>query len=185
MKKTLFLLFLFCGLCAIRISPVWSQYYVFEESDLTGEPAPDFTVESVRLEKGWFGGVHPKWSKKNLAKFRAGDKAIIYFWATWCPNCGDFLTNLNSRSEVLAKEGVKILPINIGDPKKQVENYLKKNKIDLDVFVDANEEVESAYKIYGVPTFYFVNQDGKITAIRHRLPDDYHTLLKYQETTQE
>lgn len=183
MRSVIRLSLLISALLIMGPSPVRAQFYVFDEGDMTGEAAPELTTECVRMKNSGMWGVKPEWFEQDMAKYRGGDKAIVYFWATWCPNCGDYLKDLNGRQAKFAEEGIKILPVNIGDPKKQVENYLKKNNIEIDIFMDAKGELESAYQVYGVPTFYFISSNGKIIAVRHRLPDDYHTLLKDPQTT--
>lgn len=172
MKINILRIFLIVSLAVILPSVSQAQFYVFDEGDLTGEAAPDFTVDTIRKKN------------VNLTRFRDGQNAIVFFWATWCPNCGQYLKDLNDRQAKFEQEHIKILAVNIGDPRNQVEKYLKKNKIDLDIFLDAKGEVEAAYQLYGVPTFYFVTGEGKITAVRHRLPEDYHTLLRDQQTTE-
>ena len=185
MRKWIIIFVLFGMFSAVGESGAQAQFFLIEEGDLAGEQAPEFTTECVRMEKKWLGTAKPTWTKRSLTKYRQGERAIIYFWAIWCVNCREHLTELQSRRATFAKEKIKVLAVNIGDPKKQVEKYLKKHKIDLDIFLDTKGEVESAYQIYVVPTFHFVNKDGKITAIRHHLPEDYHTLLDHNSTTQE
>lgn len=170
MKNIILKVCLVVSLAVILPSVTQAQFYVFDEGDLTGEAAPDFTLDTIRKKN------------VNLTLYREGQDAIVYFWATWCPNCGQYLKDLNDRQAMFEKEKVKVLAVNIGDPKNQVEKYLKKHKIDLDIFLDAKGEVEAAYQVYGVPTFYFVNGEGKITAVRHLLPEDFLTLLRDQHT---
>ena len=183
MKNINIAVLLFFALIAIPVSPARAQFYVFADGDMTGEPAPELTTECVRMENSGLWGSKATWTEQDMAQYRDGSMAIVYFWATWCPNCGDYLKNLNDSQAKFAEESIKIMPVNIVDPKKQVENYLKKHNIGMDIFLDAKGELESAYQVYGVPTFYFISSNGKITAVRHRLPDDYHTLLKDQSTT--
>lgn len=167
-KTTLSSIFLTLCLVTFMAPSASAQFYVFSEGDLTGEVAPNFTLPTTHRKSISF------------AEYRGDSSAIIYFWAVWCPNCGAYLKDLDKRRPQFSKEEIRVISVNIGDPKKQVEKYLKKHKIELEVFLDVKGEVESAYQLYGVPTFYFVNREGKITAVRHRLPKDYHTFFSNQ-----
>lgn len=155
---------LLTGVLPVRLS--FAQYLFMMEEDLTGQTAPDFTLNTT------------KETNVNFTRYRNGQNAVIFFWATWCPHCREQLKDLNVKRELLAKDNLKLVIVNLGESKKQVEKYLKKNNIDLDVFLDEKGDLESKYQIIGVPTFFFINEEGKVTAVSHSFPDDYQGFLK-------
>jgi len=148
----------------IKSNPAWSQFFFFEE-DITGEQAPDFTLET--LENG----------KVNFTEFRDGQQAIIFFWATWCPHCREQLRELTRDKQDFVDKGIKLVLVDLGENEKIVRKYIKKNKIDFTIFLDKESELSDPYGIIGLPTFYFVNEEGGVTAIEHALPDNYEELL--------
>ena len=50
--------------------------------------------------------------------------------------------------------------------------YGLKNKITMDVFLDEASETADSYGIIGVPTFYFVGEDGIVRDVQNSLPED-------------
>lgn len=157
------LIVLFMSL-TIKPNPAGAQFFFFEE-DITGEQAPDFTLET--LEDG----------KVNFTKFRDGQQAIIFFWATWCPHCRAQLKGLTRDKQDFADKGIKLVLVDLGESEKIVRKYIKKNKITFTIFLDKESELSDPYGIIGLPTFYFVNEEGVVTAVEHVLPDDYEELF--------
>ncbi len=142
-----------------------SAQYFMMQSELVGELTPDFTLNTINRDN------------INFSDFRDGQKAIVFFWATWCPHCHAELVSLKNQRETLEKRGIKVVLVNLGESRKQVAKFVSKKQIELEVFLDEEGVLEDAYQIIGLPTFYFINEEGVITASRHRLPEDVDTLL--------
>lgn len=158
---------LLMGVLLITVLPVEQSFgqFFFMEADLTGKPAPDFTLDTTQNDK------------VNFTQYRNQLPAIVFFWATWCPHCREQLKDFNTKHELFAADQVKLAVIDLAENKKQVEKYLKKNNIELEVFLDVDGELEAKYQVMGVPTFYFINKEGNVTAVRHSLPEDYQALF--------
>ncbi len=165
MKNTLRALLIF-GLLfvAFRPSQAMGQFY-FQESEGIGKPIKDFTLQIV-------GGA-----KMSLADFRKQDKAIVFFWATWCPHCRHELGNLVLKKEELAKQGIKVALVDIGEDEATVKGYLQKNKVDFTVFLDQETAVAESYNVVGVPTFYLVDKQGIVRDVQYALPPNYNEIL--------
>ena len=126
-----------------------------------GKAAPDFTLQTTSGQE------------MNMTKFRNGDNAIIFFWATWCPHCQVALSKLNQEQGNIAKKGIKIILVDLEENAQEVRSHLKRGKIDLNVFLDQEGSLSEPYGIIGVPTFYFVDKDGIVQAVEHSLPKNY------------
>ena len=72
----------------------------------------------------------------------------------------------------IEKKGIKIAPVDVGEKESIVNKYLEKNNIEFSVFLDEKSEVSEDYGLIGVPTFYFINEDGIVTDVQHSLPED-------------
>jgi peroxiredoxin len=151
------LLFLSAGL--FNPSEVSAQFFFMENEDV-GKKVKDFTLKVVDGEE------------VNLEKYRDGKKTIVFFWATWCPHCRAALEELNKNKDTIEKKGIKIAPVDVGEKEEVVNKYLEKNDIKFSVFLDEESEVAETYELIGVPTFYFVNEDGIVTDVDHSLPKD-------------
>ena len=152
----------FIGLCMVFAMsiPAHGEFMYFMENPLVGEPAPNAVLETNRG------------NRIDLAEFRKDKNAIIYFWATWCPHCHLELKELNKHQEEFTKKDIVVIPINVEDTKKAVEKYLKRNKIDMEIFLDPDYSFAESYALIGVPTFFFVNKDGIITAVEHSIVEN-------------
>ena len=130
-----------------------------------GKAAPDFTLKTIAGKD------------VNMTRYRDGKKAIIFFWATWCPHCRVALRELNQDRLEIEKKNIKIILVDLGEEVPEVEAYAKKNKIDGDIFLDEDNSLATPYGLVGVPTFYFLSEDGIVRAIEHALPKNYEELL--------
>lgn len=136
-----------------------AQFYYMENSDI-GKPVKDFTLKIANGES------------TSLDKYRDGKKAIVFFWATWCPHCRHQLDRLNKEKASIIDRGIKIAPVDVGESEAIVNKYLKSNKVDMNVFLDVDSKVSNDYNLIGVPTFYFVGADGNVVSVGHALPED-------------
>lgn len=135
------------------------QFFYMENEDI-GKPVKDFTLKVVKGEE------------ISLQEYRDGKKAIIFFWATWCPHCRAQLGNLNRDQEEIENSNIKIVLVDVGESEAIVSKYLEKNEINMNVFLDEKSEVSDTYGLIGLPTFYYVGEDGVVIDVQHSLPDD-------------
>ena len=147
-----------------RPSQAMGQFF-FMENESIGKPARDFTLPTV-------GGT-----ATSFAQFRGTDKAIIFFWATWCPHCRRELGNLVQKKEEFARKGVKVALVDVGEDAAAVKQYLQKNKVDFTVFLDQETTVAESYNIVGVPMFWLVDKQGVVRDVQYSLPPDYDEIL--------
>lgn len=141
---------------------------VINNGSLVGRPAADFTLDTIKS------------GQLNMTKYRDGKKAIIFFWAMWCPHCRVELKHLNNQQSEIAAKGIKIILVNLGEDKAMVSEYIASHRYSLDVFVDENQTLEEAYQIIGVPTLVFVDENGVVKHVDHALSDDYEQSFRSQ-----
>jgi len=106
-----------------------------------------------------------------------GKPSILFFWTTWCPYCRTELRELNKLYPQMEKEGINVFAVDIGEAGDKVRRFLKDYALDLRVLLDEEGRAAENYGIKGVPTYIFINKDGQIVSLEHRLPDDYKGLL--------
>ena len=114
----------------------------------------------------------------DMAKYRDGKKAIIFFWATWCPHCREQIKELNAQGPSILQKGIKILLVDIGEDADEVKAHAARNKINFDIFLDKDSTVAEEYQIIGVPTFYFIDEKGVVVAVTHALPENLEEVFK-------
>ena len=121
---------------------------VTTDNRLVGKAAPDFTLPTLAGKKTHF------------AEYRDGKKAIIFFWATWCPHCREALEEINHNRADFEKKDIRLVLVDIGETQREVRAHVAKHKMELNVFLDEASEVSGRYGIIGVPTFFFVNSSA-------------------------
>ena len=140
------------------------QLFSFEDP-LQDKPAPDFTLKTLNGKE------------INLAKYREGGPAIVFFWATWCPHCREQLKDLNVHGSEIEKKGIKLILVDLGEDARQVGAHMKKHNMQYDVLLDTDSAVADKYGIVGVPTFYLIDKTGVVKLIDHAMPENYAEVL--------
>jgi thioredoxin-related protein len=77
----------------------------------------------------------------------------------------------------MEKEGITVFAVNVGEENYKVKRFLKDYALDVRVLLDEESLAAENYKLRGVPTYVFINKDGQVVSLEHRLPDDYKSLL--------
>jgi len=132
-----------------------------DHSPLIGQPAPD--------------AILPKTDGTSVSVIssRHGQKAIIIFWATWCPHCYEDLGTVNAHIAQAEQKGIKIILVDIGETKDVVKDYFQRRQMNLTSFVDEDSTLQGPYRLVGVPTLFFIDEKGLIRNVKHAFPSDY------------
>jgi cytochrome c-type biogenesis protein len=97
----------------------------------------------------------------SLSDYR-GKVVFIDFWATWCPPCREAIPYVEELSNKYKNnKKVVVLGINIGEDADTVANFLNKQQMSYPVLL-GDDDVLSNYKINAVPTFFIIDQKGKV-----------------------
>jgi len=95
----------------------------------------------------------------------AGQVTVVYFWATWCPNCRkevDFLNDLRQRYTPRGVRFIGITDNSRGQTDDTVAAYLKEHRFDFPNAIDAQGATTRAYGGGSVPTAVVVGRDGTV-----------------------
>jgi len=155
----------FCVVFLVALSTGSISAQDFFDHPLKGKTAPDFILDTLNAKSVKFSEV----SK--------GKKVIVFFWATWCPHCREQIKALKEQGPKLAKEGVEVVMVDIGEDQPLVKKFLLARNYDFNVFLDVNSYVAEMYQVYGVPTLFFIGTDGKIREMLNVFPENYDKIL--------
>ncbi len=138
----------------------------FYDNPLIGKKAQDFKLTQLK------GG------EASLEGLRKGGKAVVFFWATWCPHCREQLKEMSAKKQALEKLGAAVILVDIGEDKATVEKFLAAKGYDYNVLLDLDSAVAEVYQVVGVPTIVFIGTDGTILESMNGFPDNYAEILK-------
>lgn len=114
-----------------------------------GKTAPDFELTSL------------KGQTIRLSQYR-GKPVIVNFSATWCPDCkkeAPILQNAHASHPELV-----VLSIDLNEDSQTVQAFADKYGLTFDILLDRDGRVGDVYRVYAIPTLYFVDRDGTIRA---------------------
>lgn len=97
-----------------------------------------------------------------LADLR-GKVVLLYFWATWCPDCREELPSVNKLYTDFKGQGFEVLLISFREDPGVVTRAVRERGYVAPVLLDQSGEVTGkGYGVWGPPTAYFVNRRGQL-----------------------
>ena len=109
-------------------------------TDLDGNPV---TLESLRGKLVW-----------------------LNFWASWCPPCQGETPVLRELDERYRDRGLAIVGVAVQETAPDiVRAYVEKYGIAYPIGFDATADVFNTYKVFALPTQYFIGPDGRILRV--------------------
>jgi len=113
-----------------------------------GMQAPDFTLQNMNEQE------------VSLSDYK-GKKVFLNFWASWCPPCRQEMPDMQKLHEEYGEELV-ILAVNIGEGKSTAANFMMQNDLNFPVLLDTDKSTAQDYLVRGIPSSYFLDEDGII-----------------------
>lgn len=141
-----------------------------------GEAAPDFIFKDRNGKT------------LRLTDFR-GKVVVINFWASWCLPCREEMPDLQAVYDEYQEQGLVVLGINTTylDSLENAYAFIDDLRLTFPIVFDETGEVaEQSYLVRGLPTSFWVDQDGIVrlavvgAMTREKMVDTVHQLLPYQ-----
>lgn len=115
-----------------------------------GAMAPDFTLQSLD------GKTY------QLSQLK-GKKVVIYFFAPWCSICHMSGGNLNNLREARSQDELEILVVGLSyEFPAEIQDFANELQLTMPVLY-GEEQLMEDYKIKGFPTYFVIDEDGKVT----------------------
>ncbi|WNC73014.1 redoxin family protein [Thalassotalea psychrophila] len=103
-------------------------------------------------------------SKAQLQQLLDANKGkVIYldFWASWCIPCRKSFPWMNAMEAKYAKQGFKVITVNVDVEKTLADDFLQENPANFSVIYDPKGAVAKEFKLKGMPSSYMINKLGK------------------------
>jgi cytochrome c biogenesis protein CcmG, thiol:disulfide interchange protein DsbE len=112
-----------------------------------GSLANDFALENLNAEQ------------VRLSDLR-GKVVVVNFWATWCIPCVEEMPSFQEFQNQYPD--FVMLGIDQEEGLEQVRTFLEGKGIDYQILLDYNAKVAGSYKVFMLPTPFFIDQEGMI-----------------------
>lgn len=112
-----------------------------------GSLANDFSLENLKGEQ------------VRLSDLR-GQVVAINLWATWCIPCVEEMPTFQAIQDQFP--GFVMLGIDEEESREMVSTFLEDKGIKYQILLDYDAQVAASYKVFMLPTTFFVDQEGMI-----------------------
>jgi cytochrome c biogenesis protein CcmG, thiol:disulfide interchange protein DsbE len=121
-------------------------------SVMLDQPAPPFELEDMQ---------------GNLVRLEdlKGKIVVLNFWATWCGPCVQEMPIFQKYQDMYPDDLV-VLGIDMQEDPRRVTDFLKNIDVRYTIVIDGPGDVGRAYNVLGLPTTFFIDQDG-VARIHH------------------
>jgi cytochrome c biogenesis protein CcmG/thiol:disulfide interchange protein DsbE len=154
------------GVAPAPVDPRATPFVIGEapaEGLRAGDTAPEFTID---LDDGSTYQLRDLDSDPvTLAELR-GKVVWINFWASWCPPCQQETPILRDLDERYRDRGLEIVGVSVQETSvDDVIAYADRYGLGYTIGFDGSGHVFRAYKIYALPTQFFVDVNGVIAQV--------------------
>ena len=85
------------------------------------------------------------------------DTRVLYFWASWCPDCRD---KLDGKIQKLENDNIEIMTINVDRKAKKGVKFVEETGLKLPVLRDEEKIVRKHFKVFSVPSWAVLKRDS-------------------------
>jgi peroxiredoxin len=94
-----------------------------------------------------------------------GKAVWINFWASWCPPCQQETPTLREIAEEYRDQGLEVVAVDVQETVEDGRRYAERYGLTYTIGADVSGHVFRAYRVFGLPTQFFVDADGVIQAV--------------------
>ncbi|HVO67997.1 MAG TPA: TlpA disulfide reductase family protein [Syntrophales bacterium] len=91
-----------------------------------------------------------------------GRTVLLYFMATWCPECRSTISQLKEIYSLYNAKGLVLLNINVMESREKALAFSKKNSLPFPTLLDGDGKVYQSYGVVGVPVKALIDRNGRI-----------------------
>ena len=96
-----------------------------------------------------------------LSDYR-GKTVLLYFMATWCPECRGSVPGLKEIYSAYAPKGLVLLMVDVMESREKVAAFSRKYAIPFPILLDEDGKVYRDYGVGGVPVRALIDKTGRI-----------------------
>ena len=113
---------------------------------------PAFTLETLKGD-----------NSMSLSDFK-GQVVLVQFWATYCTPCRLEMPSMNKLMKSLEDNKIpfKILAINMGETKEEVQKFVDEVKPAFTILMDSTGENVQKWNVFAAPSNFLIGKKGNI-----------------------
>ena len=148
------------------VNPLPTQYIIGpapQEGLQPGDLAPEF--EATLDDGSIYQLADLDGAPIRLADLRG--KAIwVNFWASWCPPCQQETPIIRELANRYRDAGLVVVGIAVQETEPaDIRAYVERYELDYTIGFDASGHVFRRYRVFGLPTQFFIRPDGVIASV--------------------
>jgi cytochrome c biogenesis protein CcmG/thiol:disulfide interchange protein DsbE len=116
-----------------------------------GEPAPDFSLPDINGNMVMLSALR-------------GKKVVINLWWIRCHGCTEEMPFFQEFYEKYSGQDMELIAINGYEKEAVVKSYSDGKNFTFTVISDSNKQLNKGYTDWGVPTTFFIDEEGIIRA---------------------
>ena len=118
-----------------------------------GDAAPDFTLTDINGNTVSLSGLR-------------GKKILLNMWWLRCKGCAEEMEYFQPVHENWSQQGLVVMAISTYDTANIVRAYAQAEKLTYTMITDEGKRMHRSYIICGVPTTFFIDEEGVVRAIK-------------------
>jgi thiol-disulfide isomerase/thioredoxin len=96
-----------------------------------------------------------------------GKIVLIEFWATWCQFCKSDERAVESVTKDFESQGLLVLAVDMGEPKRKVKKYLEENPRSSKVVLAEDTTLAAICEAKTYPLYVLLDREGNIAGKQH------------------
>ena len=91
-----------------------------------------------------------------------GHVVLVQFWATYCTPCRKEMPSMNKLMKKMAGVPFKILAVDMGEEKEEVERFVNEVKPEFTILMDSSGKSIADWRVFAAPSNFIIDSEGNI-----------------------
>jgi len=100
-------------------------------------------------------------NKHDLKDYK-GQVVLVQFWATYCAPCRKEMPSMNNMMKKMADVPFKILAVDMGESKEEVEQFVSEVKPEFTILMDQDGNSINDWRVFAAPSNFIIDPEGNI-----------------------
>jgi thiol-disulfide isomerase/thioredoxin len=150
----------------VTVDPRATQYIIGPAPEVGLQPGDTAPELEVALDDGSTYQLTDLDGRPiRLADLR-GKAVWINFWASWCPPCQQETPIIRAMAARYRDAGLVVVAIAVQETEPaDIRAYAERYDLDYTIGFDASGHVYREYRVFGLPTQFFIRPDGVIASV--------------------